>query len=123
MTFYHECLGGDLYIMTFGEAHAPCGPADKDRIMHARLRVGDATIMASDTMPGMAFTPGNNFNVSVECETDEEVDTLFNALGKGGKPLMPPAEQFWGARFAMAADRFGITWMFNSQHAPLPTAG
>ncbi len=29
---------------------------------------------------------------------------------------MPVADQFWGARFGMLTDRFGIQWMFNFEH-------
>ena len=28
-------------------------------------------------------------------------------------PMGPLADQFWGARFGMFTDKFGINWMFN----------
>lgn len=75
--------------------------------------------MASDTMPGMPLQQGNNFAVSIECDSNEEVDRLFAALGENGKANMPVQDMFWGARFGMLTDQFGIQWMFNFQHTQL----
>ncbi|CAN5732883.1 VOC family protein [soil metagenome] len=112
MTFYAEALGADVQLMPFGDM-PQCPQGASERIMHARIAQGAAVLMASDTMPGMPFTQGNNFSVSVDSESVEEVDRLFAALGAGGKPTMPPQDMFWGAYFGMLTDRFGVNWMFN----------
>ena len=106
MTFYKECLGGEVFFMPFeGQA--------KDRIMHASLKTGPAVLMASDTMPEHKHQPGNNFAVAVACESAEEIERVFAAFAAKGKVAMPLADMFWGARFGMIADQFGINWMFN----------
>ena len=46
-------------------------------------------------------------------EADEE--KVFNALGEGGKVTMPLGDTFWGARFGMLKDKFGIHWMLNCE--------
>ena len=118
MTFYAKCLGADLQMQTFDEVKMDCGPGGKDRIVHARLEKGSAVLMASDTMPGMPHSRGdNNFSVTIQCDSAEEVDRLYHALVAGGKPTMPPQDTFWNAHFAMATDRFGIPWMFNFDKA------
>ena len=44
-----------------------------------------------------------------------EVDATFKqAVAAGAKPAMEPADQFWGARFAMLTDPFGHSWMLNA---------
>ena len=113
MTFYEKCLGAELQLMPFSKA--PCDfPGEvKDRIMHARLTKGSAVLMASDTMPGMHFQQGNDFMINIACESVEETDRLFNALGEKGKVIMALQETFWAARFGMVTDQFGIQWMFN----------
>ena len=114
MKFYERCLGDELYIMPFSEA--PCdAPADaRTRIAHASvLKNGKPVLMASDTLPGMPFQAGNNFSVMVQCESSEEVEKLFTAIGEGGKVTMSVQDTFWGARFGMVSDQFGINWMFN----------
>jgi PhnB protein len=113
MKFYQQCLGGDLHLMPFSEVPGDYPKEAKDRIMHARLAVGPLTLMASDIMPGMQFHQGNNFSICLDCESNEEIERLFSALGNGGKTTMPLHDAFWGARFGMVADKFGISWMFN----------
>lgn len=115
MTFYQSCLGGELNVMTFGEGEPNSPPEVKDRLIHARITSGSTVLMASDTMPVMPFHPGNNVWLSLMCDTDEEVDTLFAKISVGGKPLMPPHDAFWSARFAMFTDRFGMNWMLNHE--------
>ena len=116
MKFYAECLGAELQLVSFGDmpsGEKPSPQEMKERIMHARLSKGSVVLMASDTMPGMPFQQGNNFTLSLQCESAQEVDKLFNALGQKGKATMPPQETFWAARFGMLTDQFGINWMFN----------
>jgi PhnB protein len=64
-------------------------------------------------MPGMLFQQGSNFSISIDCESVEETEKLFNAFGENGKITMPVQETFWAARFGMLTDQFGINWMFN----------
>lgn len=118
MTFYAEALGGALQLMTPGDMgnHGP----EADRIMHSNIKWGGpqggrATLMASDTMNATPFTlyRGNNFAISIDCDSAEEEDRYFKALGVGGKVTMELQDTFWGARFGMLTDKFGIAWMFN----------
>jgi PhnB protein len=115
MTFYAQCLGAELTMQSFKDANIPADAGQENRIMHARLSKGDAVIMASDTMPGMQFKKGNNFSMTIECDSAEELQSLYEALLEGGTSLMEPQDTFWGARFAMLTDKFGIGWMFNHQ--------
>lgn len=116
MQFYAKCLGAELQMMKFSEGPGACSSLPKeahDRIMHARLTKGSAVLMASDNMPGMAFHPGDNFFVNVDCESVQEIDRYFAAIGENGTVKMPLQETFWAARFGMLTDRFGVNWMFN----------
>lgn len=115
MTFYQSCIGGDLNVMTFGEADAKTPPESKDRLIHARLAKGAMVIMASDSMQGMPYSQGNDVWLSAACDTDAEVDSLYPKLSAGGKAVMAPHDAFWNARFAMLTDRFGINWMLNHE--------
>jgi PhnB protein len=117
MTFYAKCLGAELTLSAFSEMPGnPPPPEAKDRIMHARVVKGKTLLMASDTMPGSPFHQGGNFSLSIACESLQELESLFTAMSEGGKVTMPLQDQFWGARFGMLTDRFGIHWMFNFEH-------
>lgn len=115
MTYYHGIIGGDLRVMTFGDVDPNASAEMKDRVMHARITNGSTVLMASDSQPQMRVFVGNNFWLNLTCESDAEVQKLYDALSAGGKGIMPPADQFWGAHFAMCADKYGMSWMLNHE--------
>ncbi len=120
MTFYAKCLGAALHVVPFSDA--PAGqfnfPQEAgDKVMHASLSRGPAVLMASDCPPGMPFKQGNNFTVCINCDSLEEIQSLFRAFESSGTVLMPLQDTFWGAHFGMLTDQFGVSWMF-SFHRP-----
>jgi PhnB protein len=121
MTFYEKCLGGKLSIQSFGDTgQADPHPGSADRTIHAHLAAGSVVIMASDTPAGTPVKQGDNYWIMLECDSPDEQDRVFAALGEGGKWLMPLKEQFWDARFGMIRDRFGVGWMFNCELPKTP---
>ncbi|MEQ1354219.1 MAG: VOC family protein [Candidatus Acidiferrum sp.] len=117
MEFYQKCLGAKLDMMPFSSAPMKVPEGAENLIIHARLAKGDAVLMASDSMPGMPFHPGNTFWVAIKCESAEETEKLFTAFSENGKVVMPVQETFWAARFGMLTDQFGVNWMFNFEKA------
>ncbi len=114
--FYQQSLGGELTMSPFGETPA-CDhvPADwKNKIMHARLQIGDTVLMASDNPPGMQ-QPAAGFSVSMNVDTPAEAERIFAALAEGGKIMMPIEKTFWADRFGMLVDQFGTPWMINCE--------
>ncbi|HMP93597.1 MAG TPA: VOC family protein [Phnomibacter sp.] len=118
--FYKSILGGEFSSFSrFGEMPAGSGPAmpdeDKAMVMHVSLPVGNSVLMGSDT--GSQWAPnhkaGNNFSVSVNADSQEQADAIFNGLSAGGQVMMPMSNTFWGAYFGMFTDKFGINWMVN----------
>jgi PhnB protein len=114
MRFYEKTLGGQMEGMfTYGESPDPqhC-PADaRDLVMHARLRIGDRALMASDTPPGMGFKPMAGCALSLTYDTPDEARRVFDALSQGGSVTMAMQKTFWSQAFGMFADRFGTQWM------------
>jgi len=89
---------------------------DQQKIMHASLPIaGGQMIMATDTLESMGRNVvfGNNYHISLEAESEAEVDKIFVALSAGGTIEMPLNKTFWGAYFGMFADKFGVQWMIN----------
>jgi len=113
MTFYQKCFSGELETHSFADMpNVP--PEAKDWLMHARvIKDGKTLLMASDGLPERHLIVGNNFSVSVQCDSDEEIERLFKAFTEKGEATMPLANQFWGAKFGMIKDDFGVNWMFN----------
>lgn len=116
ITFYQSCLGGNLEVMSFAAAGFNDLPNADDLVVHACLLNGDLNLMASDCPPDQPVTIGSNVSVYLECEAPDEVGRLYDALLAGGEDVMAPHDAFWGARFAMLKDRFGVHWMLS--HGP-----
>lgn len=118
--FYAACLGGKiLAMMPYGDTPAACNglkPEFHDRIMHARLQVGDTLLMGSDTPPEM-FEEAKGITVTLNLADPTEADRVFHALAEGGKICVPIEKTFWALRFGMLVDRFGIPWMINCEAA------
>ncbi|MBI3555975.1 MAG: VOC family protein [Deltaproteobacteria bacterium] len=113
MTFYESCLGGNLFMMPYAEAPMPEFNKVKDRILHATLKKGAAIVMAADSMPGQPYNPGNNVHLSIDCESLQEIQTIFGALAEKGRIDMPLQDTFWGSHFGMLTDQFGVQWMLS----------
>lgn len=119
--FYRSVLGGEFqYVGRFGEMPPQEGmqmpESDKNKIMHISLPVSKETIlMGSDTGGEWApdFREGNNFSISVNTDSTQEADRVFNGLSAGGNITMPIADTFWGSYFGMLTDKFGINWMVS----------
>ena len=117
LELYQRALGAKvMQVSRFGEAKGMDVPPDaKDRVLHASIQLGEGYVMMSDTMPGMPAPTGNNVHVSLNCDDVADMERKFEALAAGGKVTMPLQDTFWGARFGMLTDAFGINWMFNCE--------
>jgi len=74
-------------------------------IMHAHLRIGDSVLFASEA-GGFAKPTRSNMFLYVP-----DVDNaVAKATAAGAKILAPPADMFWGDRWAMVEDGFGNVW-------------
>jgi len=112
--FYKEVLKGEITsIQTFGEAKANMGEQFNHYIIHAEFRAENVYFMASDGMPGFVANPGNNVSLDIDLTDLNEQARIFEALSKGGKVDMPLQDTFWGAKYGMLTDRYGIHWMLN----------
>jgi len=114
MTFYHECLGGELTLQTIAESPmaGQMPPEAQQQIMHASLMKGDLGLMASDMMREVP-AHGNTITLMLYCGSEEEIRVSFSNLSAGGTVTTPLAEQFWGAIYGEITDKFGFNWMLN----------
>ena len=119
--FYKSVLGGNFaHVGKFkdmpNDPRFPVAEEDKEKVMHISYAINEnAILMGSDTGGEWAngFTQGNNFSVSINAESREEADQIFNGLSKSGKVIMPMNKTFWESYFGMFTDKFGIQWMVS----------
>ncbi|MBE8725588.1 VOC family protein [Flavobacterium hungaricum] len=117
--FYKSVFGGEFpYIGKYKDAPAEEGEQlseeAQNRIMHVSLPIGNTILMGSDSHPRYGDVSfGDNFSISINAESTDEADRIFNGLSAGGKIEMPMNKTFWGAYFGMFKDKFGVNWMVN----------
>lgn len=114
MSFYKECLGGELVMQKIAESPmAAQMPSEMGpKILHSSLTNNSIILMASDCR-GAGTVNGNNIALCINCSSEEEINRFFNNLAAGGKINEPLQQSFWGATFGSLTDKFGIHWMFN----------
>ncbi len=115
--FYESCLGGRIEAMLSNGASPMAAqvPAERhDKIMHARMTVGDSVLMGADAPPDRRDSSGG-FSVCLSIPEPADAERVFRALSDKGTVQMPIAETFWAQRFGMVVDRFGIPWMVNCE--------
>ncbi|MBV9992076.1 MAG: VOC family protein [Alphaproteobacteria bacterium] len=120
LKFYEQVLDAKVVMsQTFGDSpaaeHSP--PEMKSRIIHARIQIGDALVMASDTPPER-YSPPAGVSMTVNVPSIEEAEKRFAALSEGGQVQMPLTESFFAHRFGMLVDKFGVPWMVICEKTP-----
>ncbi len=102
MNFYVSIFENSkvLGVVRWGEG----GPGPKGEVMSARFQIEGQEFHALNGGPQFSFTPA--VSMFVNCETQEEVDTLWQKLSEGGEP----------GRCGWLKDKFGLSWQI------IPTA-
>lgn len=100
---------------------APAFPENElNCIMHVALPIiGGTELMGTDMLESMnqKLVVGNNTTISLQLDSREEADKMYNALSDGGTDKAPMREEFWGY-WGCCLDKYGIRWMFNVMNSP-----
>src|ERR1700730_1312633 len=81
-------------VTRYGEA----GPGPKGTVMSATFQLDGQNFFALNGGPQFTFTPAISFFVN--CETQQEVDELWEKLSEGGKK----------ERCGWLKDKYGVSW-------------
>ena len=118
LEFYKQALNAEVtMLMRYRESPEPpppgmLPPGSENRIMHASMNIGGATVMASDgSCSGKPAFQG--FFVSLGLRSEADARRFYDGLSAGGKVEMPLTKTFWSPCFGMLRDRFGVGWMIN----------
>jgi predicted 3-demethylubiquinone-9 3-methyltransferase (glyoxalase superfamily) len=98
-----------LHVLWYG----PNGPGAEGSVMKASFRIGNQTVMCTDSFVkhDFSFTPA--FSLFVECDSEEEIRRFYAAPMAGGNALMPIGEYGFSQMFAWVNDRYGVSWQLN----------
>src|SRR5665647_566197 len=96
MNFYTSIFKNSktVSIMRYGEA----GPGPKGTVMSATFQLEGQEFIALNGGPQFTFSPAISFFVN--CETQEEVDELWEKLSEGGEKQGP----------CWLKDKYGLSW-------------
>lgn len=114
IAFYQRALGAQVtMLLRFRDSPEPPQggmQGNENKVMHANIRIGESTILASD---GRCLGQPNfqGFALSLTAADAAEAERLFAALGDGGQVQMPLTKTFFSPSFGMVADKFGVSWM------------
>jgi PhnB protein len=116
--FYRKALGAKVEMMMRfkdapkGAMPGDCTPAMEEKVMHAALKIGETTVMASDGRMQPGAKPSfQGFALSLDAKDEAHAKRLFGALSEGGQVQQPLAKTFFSQAFGMLADRFGVSWI------------
>ena len=114
---YTHALGAQVEggLMRYADMPADtgtCAAEDKQLVMHACLRLGEARLMLSDVPRSQPAPTDSNVSVCLDFDDVDEMTRKFEALAVGGTILMNIHDAFWGSKFGLLTDKFGIQWMF-----------
>lgn len=110
--FYKKAFGAEEVFRMPGE--------DGKRLMHAELKINGLTVYLADDFP--EYCGGKERNPKALGGTPvtlhqyvADVDAAFNrAVAAGATAAMPPADMFWGDRYAQVNDPYGHNWSFGA---------
>jgi len=115
MTFYKECLGGELVLQTVGESPMAelMPPQMRQSVLQATLVKDGLVLRGSDMVSEQGLVQGNAVSLMLHCSSEWEIRTCYDKLVSGGLASHPLESTFWGGLFGDLVDRFGIHWLLN----------
>ena len=117
--FYKSVFGGAftkiIRFKDLSNTEHPIAESEANKIMHIALPIGNSILMANDVPErmGRVNENENRSKITINAESREEADTLFNGLSEGGKIEVPMSDSPWGSYFGMFRDKYGIEWVVD----------
>jgi PhnB protein len=124
LAFYEKALNGKVIVrQTYGQAPQAIAGANPSHIMYAEFQADGIYFMANDGINNITknesttslSNANNTITLNIAFSDPQEQKTVFDALSENGKVAMPLTQTFWGARFGIVKDQFGVSWMLNHQ--------
>ena len=117
LTPHLTCAGAadaiEFYKKAFNAVEEARLPGPPGKLAHAAVRIGDSMLMLMDEFPEMGgFGPKSlkGSPVIIHLQVEDVDAVVKQAVEAGAKLTMPPADMFWGDRYAQLEDPFGHRW-------------
>ena len=110
----------DLYVSLFPESsiqnvdfYGSGENQPEGTVRIAEFSLKGKRFMAIDSTGPHAFNFTPSISLFVECDTEKEINYLYNVLSSEGEVLMPLDNYGFSPRFGWVNDRFGVSWQLN----------
>lgn len=112
MTFYQQCLGGELSMQKIAESPmaAQLSSEAGANILRSTLTRDGMLLLIGSDMIGNGLQQGNSIVLCLNCSSNEEIDAVFKRLSVGGQVKIPLHQSVWGSTYGELTDRFGMDW-------------
>ena len=104
LAFYERALGAERTEMMPGPDGAP---------MHGEMRLGDSIVMLApenEQHGNLSPQAAGGANGALMVYVEDVDAAVARATEAGAAVVMPPADMFWGDRYAIVRDPFGHRW-------------
>lgn len=116
----------EFYTAALGAVELARMPTEDGRIMHAALKIGDATLFLCDDFPeycgGVSRAPSGPSPVTLHLCVPDCDAAIATAAGAGATVTMPASDMFWGDRYGQVQDPFGHNWSIATHTRDLTEA-
>ena len=86
---------------------------DEGTVMHATFSLKGQEFMCIDSNVKHAFSFTPSFSIYITCDSEKEINNLYEKLIMGGQALMPLDDYGFSEKFGWINDRFGVSWQLN----------
>lgn len=93
--------------------YGPNEHGNEGSVMKASFTLHGQTFMCIDSNIKHNFTFTPSISLFVNCDSEEEIDRVYNKLADGGEPLMAIGSYGFSTKFGWVKDKFGVTWQLN----------
>lgn len=111
MKFYTSLIEGSTItnIVRYGANE----DGEEGSVMHAVFSLNGQEFMCIDSNIKHQFSFTPSFSIYVTCNTEAEIDNLYQNLIEGGVALMSIGDYGFSKKFGWLNDRFGVSWQLN----------
>ncbi|MGF1766459.1 VOC family protein [Enterovibrio makurazakiensis] len=114
LLFYQTALGGKVNtVTTFNDSPVEFPSHFLDRVMHAEFVSPEVSFLASDGLDDSLAQGSGDVAFHVSFSEERRQSEVFIALSDRGQVIMPLDYTFWGVKFGIVTDQFGIRWMLS----------
>ncbi|ABY43507.1 VOC family protein [Bacillus mycoides] len=89
------------------------GPGKEGTVIHATFTLNGQEFMCIDSYVKHDFTFTPAMSLYVTCDTEKEIETVFNKLAQDGKVLMPLGSYPFSKKFGWLNDKYGVSWQLT----------